>query len=307
MAASFGLAAGGIVLMTDENVKRVLAVQSIIFLVAQAFTLARVSRDWSMFKQTDIAKPTLAYFAQVVVLFIVALGLAIYSCVTNVEITEWQGFYAISILWATVSALCLAKAVRDRNDATILSKLPVEEHQGHLPSILRTCRGTIEYQIFVWVSALVAVGMMLGLMWTWDAEIMAIERKGFISVCVLWCEVSSFHLAKLVRDRADPLKAKELRRQLPFQILVALSSLASFSILLGGICFMPLESSKRFYLVVGSGFMLSTAFFLAKHVRDRQELHKILAAPDLPDTLTDDSVAIKIETSELPIGIISAP
>merc|ERR1712046_62995 len=117
-----------------------------------------------------------------------------------------------SIVWVTVSALCLSKAVRDRSDAIISSQLGPELHQSHLPRILRICKGTVEFKVFVWASAFVAIGMMLGLMWTWDAETMAIERKGFISVCVLWSEVSSFHLAKLVRDRMDAIKAKELRR-----------------------------------------------------------------------------------------------
>merc|ERR1719152_135352 len=117
---------------------------------------------------------------------------------------------------------------------------------------------------------------MIGMMWTWEEDVMVVERKGFISVCVLWCEASFFHFAKLVRDRADPLKARELRTQCAFQALVVISSLASFCILLGGVFIMPLDLPKKFYLAVGSGFMLSTAFFLAKHIRDHVELRKLL-------------------------------
>merc|ERR1712232_1472638 len=105
-------------------------------------------------------------------------------------------------------------------------------------------------------------------------------RKGFISVCILWCEASFFHLAKLVRDRADPTKAKELRPQRAFQALVVFSAIGSFCTLLGGVCIMPIELPKKFFLAVASGFMLSTAFFLAKHVRDHLELNKLLAFPD---------------------------
>jgi hypothetical protein len=281
MAASCGLAMGGILLMTDDDVTRVLTVQSIIFLVAQAFTLTRVSRDWNTFNIGNTARPTLAYFVQVVAFFIVALGLSIYSLARSVSgVVEWQGFYAMSLLWTTVSALCLSKAVRDRNDAGIFAKLPVESQAEQFPDVLRICNGTLEYKVFVWMSALASLGAMLGIMWTWDAEVMAVERKGFVSVCVLWCEASSFHLAKLVRDRADPMKSKELRTQLPFQALVVIASVSSFSVLLGGIFLMPLKTPKKVFLVVGSGFMLSTAFFLAKHVRDQLELKNVLERPD---------------------------
>merc|ERR1712224_281817 len=164
----------------------------------------------------------------------------------------------MSLLWSTVSALCLSKAVRDRSDAAIATKLAAESHQDNLHEMLDRCKGTLEYRVFVWISAVVAVALMLGMMWTWEEEIMVLERKGFISVCVLWCEASFFHLAKLVRDRADPDKAKELQPQRAFQALVVLSSVGSFCVLLGGILFMPLDLPKKFYLAVGSGFMLST-------------------------------------------------
>jgi hypothetical protein len=141
----------------------------------------------------------------------------------------------------------------------------------------------VEYRVLVVVSALLALGVMLGLMWSWGSNIMAIERKGFVSVCVLWCEVSAFHLCKLIRDRADPIKSRELRTQLPFQLLVIASSIASFGLLLGGVLIMPLDLPKRFFLLIGSGAMLSTAFFLAKHVRDRLEVQKLLAQDDSHD------------------------
>eukprot|EP00931_Biecheleriopsis_adriatica_P095743 TRINITY_DN69356_c0_g1_i1.p1 TRINITY_DN69356_c0_g1~~TRINITY_DN69356_c0_g1_i1.p1 ORF type:complete len:344 (+),score=59.51 TRINITY_DN69356_c0_g1_i1:142-1032(+) len=275
----------GIYLMMDEitTTKAVLAVQSILFLVAQAFTLTRVSRDWSMFGITDLAKPSLAYLVQVAGMFIIALGLAIYACFDVVQIEEWRGFYGISLLWVTISALCLSKAVRDRADAQRSSELPAEAHEVQFALISRACSGSLEYRVLVVACALLGLGVMLGLMWRWDNETMAIERKGFISVCVLWCEVSAFHLCKLIRDRADRNKTKELRQQLPFQLLVIISSLASFGLLIGGILAMPLDLPKTFFLLIGSGCMLSTAFFMAKHVRDRLELQKLLELPS-PET-----------------------
>jgi hypothetical protein len=62
--------------------------------------------------------------------------------------------------------------------------------------------------------------------------------------------------------------------------LVVIASVASFSVLLGGIFLMPLKTPKKVILIVGSGFMLSTAFFLAKHVRDQLELKNVLERPD---------------------------
>jgi len=242
-------------------------------LVAQAFTLTRASRDWSFFKVDDIARPTRAYMAQVLLFFLTALALACYSVATIDAGVEWRGFIAISLAWATVSALCLSKSVRDRSDAD----------RSMSPSdILRICTGTLEYQLLVWASAVLSVLVMLSVMWTWDAETLAIERKGFISACLLWSEVSSFHLAKLVRDLADPKKAPELKAQLPFKILVVLSSLASGGILLVGILIMPLPISKRFFLLTGFGYTLSSALFLAKHVRDKQEAKGVEALSDAP-------------------------
>lgn len=287
MVVSFSFTIVGIVLMKDSitTTKAVLAVQSILFLVAQAFTLTRVSRDWSMFGIADLAKPSLAYLLQVAIMFIIALGLAIYACFDIVEIEEWRGFYALALLWATISALCLSKAVRDRADAQRSSALPVGAHEAQFSLISKACSGSLEYRVLVVASALLGLGVMLGLMWRWDAETMAIERKGFISVCILWCEVSAFHLCKLIRDRADRNKNKELRQQLPFQVLVIISSLASFGLLIGGILIMPLDLPKKCFLLIGSGCMLSTAFFLAKHVRDRLELQKLMELPAPEDSV----------------------
>ena len=49
---------------------------------------------------------------------------------------------------------------------------------------------------------------------------MPIASKGLISICFPFLAVCAFHLAKLVRDRADPVKKKDLDRQIPFQFLI---------------------------------------------------------------------------------------
>merc|ERR1712188_176970 len=85
----------------------------------------------------------------------------------------------------------------------------------------------------------------------------------------------AFHLAKLVRDRMDPMKAKELADQQAYQALIVGSSLLSTGLLVAGIVAMPLEMSKKLFLITGAAFVLSTAFFLAKNVRDRLEAKRL--------------------------------
>merc|ERR1719401_898620 len=101
---------------------------------------------------------------------------------------------------------------------------------------------------------------MFSTMWSWSSDILAVERKGYISGMVLWCLFSSFHLAKLVRDRGDPIKAKELKTQVPFQVLVVGSSVLSAGALIGGSCAMPLALRQRLFLITGACFAITSAF-----------------------------------------------
>merc|ERR1711972_901688 len=126
--------------------------------------------------------------------------------------------------------------------------------------------------VLVWGSALLSVLLMLGTMWSWSSDVLAMERKGYYSGMVLWSLVSSFHLAKLVRDRGDPIKRKELQNQIPYQLLIVGSSALSAAALVVGTFLMPLALQHRLFLLVGTGFTISAAFFLAKQVRDRQEV-----------------------------------
>merc|ERR1712139_458849 len=70
-------------------------------------------------------------------------------------------------------------------------------------------------------------------------------------------------------------KAKELADQQAYQALIVGSSLLSTGLLLVGIIVMPLEMSKKLFLITGAAFVLSTAFFLAKNVRDRLEAKRL--------------------------------
>lgn len=279
-ALSLVLAGFGIVFVEEKQngldlvTKKVFAVQSVLFLFSQAFTVAKTLRDFHLGRSGTASPevaPTLAYVVQVLVFFALALACAIYSLVIMSVAQEWQAFFAMMILWLTLNALCLSKAVRDRQEANDVGGLDLEVQKRRLQYIWEICLGTPEYRLMLWFSTLASIGVMLGTMWTWSDDMLALERKGYVSGMVLWCLFSSFHLAKLVRDRGDPKKATELRSQLPFQILVVASSLLSAGALIGGACAMPLAFRQRLFLITGACFAITSAFYLAKHVRDRHE------------------------------------
>lgn len=288
MFTSVVLGVVGVALIADEPAlgprsnRRASACISLLFLLAQAFTIAKVFRDKAAFGADPalaLATPTLAYMIQVSISFAAALGCCFYSLAVFSSIVEFRGFFAMLVLWLSCNALCLSKAVRDRSDARKWRECPLEQRPEHLQDILKIARGTLEYRILAAASAILAVGVMLGLMWSWRQEVLAIERKGFITACVLWSQASSFHLAKLVRDRMDATKGAELAKQKPFQLLVVLSSLLSTGMLLVGIIVMPLDVPKKLFLFTGASFVLSASFFLAKNVRDRQEAEKLGTEP----------------------------
>lgn len=145
-----------------------------------------------------------------------------------------------------------------------------------LSELCASVHGTVEYRVCVWTGALTAVSLMLSLTWSWGD--LAVERKGLISICAIWCVTSCFHFAKLVRDWADRVKAEDLKLQLPYQALVSVSMFASVAVLVGAVAAMPLDVSKRLFLWAASGFLVTSAAFLAKHLRDQQELVKLQAA-----------------------------
>merc|ERR1712046_244993 len=146
----------------------------------------------------------------------------------------------------------------------------------------------------LWLSAFLSVSLMLGIMWSWSDKILVVERKAYFSGMILWSLVSSFHLAKLVRDRADPVKSKELKTQIPFQVLVVASSVLSLGALLGGAFAMPLEFRQTLFLSTGTCFTTTSAFYLAKHVRDRLEV-KVLGSLEAGVHVEEEEAARPVE------------
>jgi len=115
--------------------------------------------------------------------------------------------------------------------------------------------------------------MMLTLMWSWPKSSLNTDRKLLVTIGDLWCLVSVFHLAKLVRDKADIAKAKQLKKQVAFQVLILASMFGSSAVVVGAIYMMPLQLPQKFFMICGTLCMLCTAFFLAKSVRDTQEIN----------------------------------
>lgn len=303
------LAAGvGIISMEQDKEVRsdtarmtqIFAFQSIVFLLSQGFTVAKSLRDYHLGSLDSMAdvKPSNAYMVQVMLFFVLALVCSFYSLVALAISPEWQAFFAMIILWLMLNVLCLSKAIRDRHEASTFGGLPLHSQASRLQHIWAMSNGTKEYMAMLWLSAIASVSLMLGIMWSWSDQILVVERKAYISGMILWSLVSSFHLAKLVRDRADPLKSKELKTQLPFQVLIVASSVLSLAALLGGAFFMPLELRQRLFLLTGTCFTTTSAFYLAKHVRDRLEVKALGSQVEEDEEAPPPVEAVVVATGE---------
>lgn len=269
----------GVILMTDDNVKRVFCVQPIIFLIAQSFTVTNIWRDRSMRQNymVLIDKPTLLYTGQSVVFFVVALSCTIFNFAT---IVDWQGFYATSAVWVGISTLSLSKVVRDWNYADIFIGLPPEDHAECFAKVSQLCKGSMEFRIFVWFSTLLSCFLLVGVVWTWDDSDVTPQAKGFISVCALWAEGSSFHLCKIVREYRELHARKDLKDNMPFQFLIVFSCIVSHVAIFLALATHKLKDWQRMHLVTSWGFALTCVFVVARHVKDRLDIFKLLETPE---------------------------
>jgi len=82
-------------------------------------------------------------------------------------------------------------------------------------------------------------------------------------------------MAKLVRDRSDPIKNEEMQKQLPFQAMVVGSFALSILIPLVSVCLMNLSNEQLLFLLVGQLMTSNTTLNVAKTVRDKQEMQKL--------------------------------
>jgi len=285
VSATFALV--GILMMTAGiEVASSLMVVSMLFLLSQAFTIAKLSRDRyianmamsdpTVPKCMQVFLPTREYIAQVFVFFIVSLVSALYSLTQVVPFNStWYPFGLLALIWLLVASLCLSKSVRDRRDANAwASTTDTHMKQTQMKHVLDVCSGSMEYHILVWLAFASALFFVMFFIWGGWIEL-ALERKGFLSMCVVFSAISCFHMAKLVRDRGDPAKCAELRKQIPFQAMVAGSFALSILIPLVSICAMNLPNEQLLFLLVGQLMTLNTTLNVAKTVRDKQEMQNL--------------------------------
>jgi hypothetical protein len=132
----------------------------------------------------------------------------------------------------------------------------------------------------VWFSAVLSCFLLCGIVWTWDDSSVEPQAKGFITVCALWAEGSTFHFCKIVREYRDLSKRKDFQDNMPFQFLVVLScSVAHIAIFLA-LATHQLETWQRMHLMAAWGFSVSSVFVCARHVKDRLDIRKLMENPE---------------------------
>jgi len=267
----------GYIIMTDgDTCSRTLTIMAVCYVVSQSFTLAKVSRDRLMVRSCPIGsetearflRPTPQYAIQVVCFFALSCMIFAYA-VTLLDIDpEWYAFVALVFIWVLVSILCLTKSIRDRNDSSLWAVVEQASQPGQLQRVVDVAIGTLEYRILVRASF--AVSIVFTLTWIWKVDI-AVERKGFLSLALIFNATAGFHIAKLLRDLRDKEKARELRAQTAFMLMVVSSFAISLIVPVVGICIMPLQIEQRLFLLVGQLMTSNTCLNLAKMVRDLME------------------------------------
>lgn len=287
----------GYVLMTEGNAcSRALTLMAICYLVSQAFTLAKVSRDRMIVSGTrivssdlELLRPTPQYTIQVICFFFLALATFVYAIALLEIDSHWYGFTALAFIWVLVCIFCLTKSIRDRKDASIWAALDPASQPGQLQRVVDNSIGTLEYRMLVRASF--AVSVVASLIWIWNSDL-AIERKGFLSLALLFNATAGFHIAKLLRDLKDTVKARELRSQVAFMLMVVSSFTVSLIVPVVAICVMPLEIQQRLFLLVGQLMTSNTCLNLAKMVRDLNEQRalneRLPAAADLEAPAASD-------------------
>jgi hypothetical protein len=221
--------------------------------------------------------PTTSYAAQTILFYVIAL-LSAGSAVASVEMDgQWRGVIVMLLVWITSASMHLAKTMRDTRDADLWMKLEKDKRPYRTEYITNLSRGTISYQVLVWLSFIISTGVTLGWMWTWDEDVISLPGKGFFSVCFIFAVVSCFHFAKLVRDRNDPIEKLKLAKNPAFQFLTVVSFVASVGMTLVG-CFMfEARNEQTMFVFAGFSYAVTSSLALAKLVRDKIESSTLIA------------------------------
>jgi len=176
-------------------------------------------------------------------------------------------------VFAIVSTMNLAKAVRDRADAITLDTVAFADEYTKCEKILMVSRGSQANFVLCVVGFGIASSTTIGGMLWMDDEVINFDRKGFILMGMILAITSAFNVAKLVRDLADPVLAQNAN--CPFIIMTASSFVAALFLGVGGVLQMPIPDPKKRFIVNGLFFCVASSFALAKLVRDRNEVQKL--------------------------------
>jgi len=283
--ASLIISCAGFVLMADTAEVRALPFYATLFLISQCMNIAKVSRDQQMaavggadIVEFEFLRPTRAYTFQVVAFFLASVACVVHSLFAIDVNDQWRGTLTLSMLWIMTSSLCLAKTVRDQRDSWLWDQLPEEKRAMHVERIAIAAAGSLPYKLLVWASVLISIS--LSMVWLWagpEYKDMPTATKGLMTLCFPFCAVCAFHLAKLVRDRADPVKKKDLDRQLPYQFLVVAGFLIAAVSFIVSVCLVEGASMpQRMFLGTGGTYLTFSCLFLAKQVRDALESEDLL-------------------------------
>lgn len=258
---------------------------AVFFMVAQGFTLAKTIRDRFLadvlsdvpdFQVAVTAlRGHLMWFVQVVASFVVAVLFSFYTLITQVtfqsnDFSGDAGFSLIASSFALVATLSFAKTVRDQADADTLSQMNIEPRQKYA-KILQVSEGSVGYLIVCAGGLLLATVSTVG--GAFAMPDLEIERKGFILIAAIFTMTSAFHLAKLIRDDADPVLSRQ--SYFMFRLFVWVSFALALVLSFGGVAYMPMKAGQKRFVLNGFFFILSATISTAKMVRDRQEVAKM--------------------------------
>lgn len=228
-----------------------------------------------MFIEFDIARPTLVNVGQSLFFFGLAILLLAHALG---NIVTWPAFYSLGSLWVIVSALLVSKWIRDRNYSQIFQSVHDDDLKEIFDKVIGVCKGSIEFQVFIWLSFAVAFLTTQITQLGWKDDDLQIAYKGTVTLFSLWCLTGTIHMAKVLRDRRDPVIGEQLKEQYPFQCMVASSFALSSCLIFVLIALPDLHDWQQFFFCVGWGYTMVATFAVVTHVRDRREALHILAA-----------------------------
>jgi hypothetical protein len=260
---------------------------SVLYMVTTAFTAAKTYRDRLLgdllldVRATEAVVQALRgndlWVLQVAVSFLVSMVFPFYTLITSVgngDMTGDPGFAVNASIFALISTLGVAKAVRDKADASTLDRVLFDDERTKFFKILSVSRGSYGNMVVVIIGFLISFcSTMAGVAWT-DGEVLSFDRKGFILIAALFTMYSAFICAKLVRDLGDPVLAADAH--LPFRLLVFGAFGVANILGIGGVYAMPIPDPNKRFIINGLLFTVAQALSLAKLTRDQNETQKIM-------------------------------